>query len=422
MLYERWRGIAAARSAATALHDHSTARQWTFAELFRAAEKAPPPSVRIIHPQGCCASFVIDVLRGWRANAVVCPLESGQAPPLVSIPPPPCVHLKTTSATAGTPRTVAFTAEQLAADAENIVATMGLRTDWPNLGTISMAHSYGFSNLVLPLLLHGIPLIIVPAPLPEAIRRASGGQFALTVPAVPALWRAWHEAGAIPANIRLAISAGAPLPIDLEKAVFEDLGIKIHNFYGSTECGGIAYDNTLVPRRDETCVGAPMRNVTLSLNQGGCLYVDSRAAGDSYWPEPTSDLGHGRFQTGDLAELKDGLVYLRGRITDLINIAGRKVSPDQIEQALRTHSAIRECVVFGVPERESDRTELIVGCVAATEPLTGEQLRQHLLATLPAWQVPRDWWFTESLPANQRGKISRAEWRARYLQTQRGGS
>ncbi len=422
MLYERWRGIAAARRAAMALYDHSTARRWTFAELFRTAEVAPPPRDRIIHPQGLSASFVIDVLRGWRANAVVCPLEPGQTPPLVSIPPPPYVHLKTTSATTGAPRTVVFTADQLAADGENIVATMGLRTDWPNLGTISMAHSYGFSNLVLPLLLYGIPLILVPAPLPEAVRQASEGHPALTVPAVPALWRAWHEAGAITGNIRLAVSAGAPLPIDLETAVFDAVGIKIHNFYGSTECGGIAYDDTLVPRRDETCVGAPMRNVTLSINQQGCLCVGSPAAGDSYWPEPTSDLGHSRFQTSDLAELKDGLLCLRGRITDLINIAGRKVSPERIEQALRTHRAIRECVVFGVPELESDRTELIVGCVAATEPLTGEQLKQHLLATLPAWQVPRHWWFTESLPVNRRGKISRAEWRTKFLQERRGGS
>ena len=50
---------------------------------------------------------------------------------------------------------------------------MGLRADWPNLGVISLAHSYGFSNLILPLLLHGIPLILAPAPLPEIIRRAA---------------------------------------------------------------------------------------------------------------------------------------------------------------------------------------------------------------------------------------------------------
>ena len=143
---------------------------------------------------------------------------------------------------------VAFTAEQLAADAENIMVTMGLRPDWPNLGVISLAYSYGFSNLVLPLLLHGIPLYLAPSPLPVALRCAAHAQWNLTVAGVPALWHAWHKAGAILSNVRLAISAGAPLPLSLEQEVFAEHGVKIHNFYGCTECGGISYDAAPEPR------------------------------------------------------------------------------------------------------------------------------------------------------------------------------
>ena len=91
---------------------------------------------------------------------------------------------------------------------------MGMRPDWPNLGVISMAYSYGFSNLVLPLLLHGIPLFLAPAPLPEILRGAAKAHWNLTVAGVPALWHAWHKAGVILSNVRLAISAGAPLPLD----------------------------------------------------------------------------------------------------------------------------------------------------------------------------------------------------------------
>ena len=201
MLYERWRQIARERGNELALRDLASGQQWTFAELARAAEA--PAGVRrsgglSARPFRRSSSSLC--LRAWRDSAVVCPLEPDQAPPPVRPPPAPCCHLKTTSATTGLPRPIAFTAEQLAADAENIVATMGLRPDWPNLGVISMAHSYGFSNLVLPLLLHGIPLILAPSPLPEAVRRAAEGEPALTLAAVPALWRAWHEAGAIPSQ------------------------------------------------------------------------------------------------------------------------------------------------------------------------------------------------------------------------------
>src|SRR6185436_9744218 len=111
------------------------------------------------------------------AKQIVCPVETDQrAPEIKPGIPREIVHLKMTSGTTATPRFVAFTAEQLAADAENIVATMGLRPDWPNLGVISLAHSYGFSNLVLPLLLHGIPLVLAGAPLPEIVRRAAGSE------------------------------------------------------------------------------------------------------------------------------------------------------------------------------------------------------------------------------------------------------
>lgn len=415
MLYERWLRIARDRSNELALRDLGSGRQWSFAELRRLTEGVPQGGQRVVHPQGHSAEFVLDVLRAWRGNTVVCPLEPEQEPPLVPLPPTPCCHLKITSATTGLPRAIAFRAEQLAADADNIVASMGLRPDWPNLGVISMAHSYGFSNLVLPLLLHGIPLVLAPSPLPAALLRSAAGWPELTLAAVPALWRTWHEAGTIPPNVRLAISAGAPLPVAVEQAVFHAAGLKIHNFYGSSECGGIAYDATDSPRDDDASVGAPMRNVDLALNEDGCLQVRSRAVGETYWPEATVAIGGGIFQTSDLAELKDGRVCLRGRLSDQINVAGRKVSPATVELALRQHDAVRECLAFGVPSGDVDRTDAIVVCVSTRAPVSPESIKQFLLGKLPAWQVPREWWFVDALDTNVRGKVSRALWREKFL-------
>ena len=321
-----------------------------------------------------------------------------------------------TSGTTATPRFVAFTASQLMADAENIVATMGLRADWSNLGVISLAHSYGFSNLILPLLLHGIPLILAGAPLPEIVLRAAAAEFDITLAAVPALWRTWHEADAIPRNVRLAISAGAPLPVSLEQSIFAARGLKVHNFYGSSECGGIAYDANPGPRTDDSCVGAPMRNVNLAVAENGCLEVRSQAVGQTYWPEASAALSGGVFQTNDLAEISDGLIYFRGRAGDQINVAGRKVSPESIEKVLVGHPGVRECVIFGVPSSDAQRGDTIVACVSANTSVSGEALKQFLLAQIPAWQVPREWWLVESLFASSRGKLSRAEWRKRYLE------
>lgn len=415
MLYERWQQIVANQRQDVALIDALSGQRWRFADLARDAENGGPVEGPVF-PKGICHEFIIAILRAWRSDAIACPVEQGQIPPAgLTSAPAGCVHFKTTSASTGAPRLIAFTAAQLAADADQIVVTMGLRRDWPNLGVISLAHSYGFSNLVLPLLLHGIPLILVKAPLPESVRQAARLVPEITVAAVPALWRAWLRASAIPANVRLAISAGAALPLALEQEVYDHCQLKIHNFYGASECGGIAYDRTLSPRADATCVGAPMENVTLSMNEEGCLRVRSAAVGLTYWPEPDETLSCGTFQTSDLAEWEEGRIRLRGRRSDLINVAGRKVSPESIERVLAMHPHIADCVVFGVPSAEIERGETIVACVHANAKTSIESLREHLLSQLPSWQVPRDWWFVAALPANTRGKHSRAQWRQEYL-------
>lgn len=417
MLYELWQAVVARQRGEIALRDASSGQRWTFEELFAAGEKASTASRRLAFPQGNTPAFIIALLAAWREGKIICPLEFGQPEPHVPLPPNGCVHLKTTSATTGTARFVVFNANQLAADARNIVATMGLRPEWPNLGVVSIAHSYGFSNLALPLLLHGIPLIICSSPLPEPVRRAAEGEAAVTLPAVPAMWRGWHEASSIPPNVRLAISAGAPLPIALEQAVHNAIGLKIHNFYGSSECGGIAYDTTNAPRADDTFVGSPMKNVELSTTAEGCLIVRGEAVGEGYWPEAAETLGNSTFQTSDVVELSEGKVFLRGRLSDLINVAGRKVAPLTIERELSNHPAVNGCIVFGVPDRDGDRADLIVAGVVARTNVTTEELRRFLLERLPAWQIPRDWVFAESLTSNRLGKVSRAEWRQRYLQT-----
>ena len=419
MLYERWHKVVEEKRNEVAMRDLASGQSWTFSELYREGEAPLSENGGIIFPQGNSPEFVITVLRAWRAQAVVCPLETQQQRPNLPLPPKPCSHLKVTPAGTGARRVVAFTGEQLVADAENIVETMGLRPDWPNLGVISMAYSYGFSNLVLPLLLHGIPLLLAPSPLPVALRCAAHAHWNLTVAGVPALWHAWHKAGAILSNVRLAISAGAPLPLSVERQIFDEHGVKIHNFYGCTECGGISFDAAATPRTDESSVGKPLKNVKVEIGGDGFLRVRSGAVGETYWPGKEDALAPGSFRTGDFAEINAGEVHLRGRADDHINVAGRKVLPAVIEEALLEHETVNDCLVFGVPSGNADRVDLIVACVNAKRHGVKEELKQFLLQKLPGWQVPREWWFVDSIERNGHGKHSRAEWRKTFLESRK---
>lgn len=414
MLYERWCRTLESGPHRPALHEPAAGRTWTFADLDRAAA-APPAQPGPAHPTGRDASFIVEVLRAWRHGRVLCPLEPGQLPP--SVPPPPAgiAHLKLTSSTTGPAKVIALTASQLAADVDHIVATMGLRPDWPNLGVLSLAHSYGFSNLVTPLLLHGIPLIVLPSALPAAVFTEAARWPAVTLPAVPALWQAWFQAGPLPASIRLAISAGAPLPGPLERGLFERDRLKVHNFLGASECGGIAYDATAVPREDPTVVGTPLRGVKVRVDEAGCLEVSGPAVAETYWPEPDPRLAGGTYRSTDLVDLApSGEVRLLGRAADLINVAGRKVAPEQVETCLLSHPAVAEALVFGIPD-QAGRHEAVGVALVCRRPTGEAELREHLSAHLPAWQWPRRWWFLDALPADARGKRSRRAWRDRLL-------
>src|SRR5512147_2451840 len=109
MLYQRWQRIAREHAARFALAELGSNRRWTFAELDKAASQQAGGPAGIRFPQGGGADFIFDVLRAWHDAAVVCPLESGQAAPSFPNPPEQIVHLKTTSATTGAARLVAFT-------------------------------------------------------------------------------------------------------------------------------------------------------------------------------------------------------------------------------------------------------------------------------------------------------------------------
>lgn len=334
--------------------------------------------------------------------------------PSVEWPAPRPELLKLTSGTSAAPRVVRFLSRQLVADCVAICETMGLREDDLNYGVISFAHSYGFSNLITPLLCRGIALVVAGDMIPQAVRgglRASG---ATVFPGVPALFRALSglEPGELP--LRLCISAGAPLSPEVAQAFQETWGRKVHTFYGSSECGGICYDAGEGIVSENGYVGFPMQGVKLrplAEDWPSQVEVSSEAVGLGYHPAGEDDeLKDGVFRPADLLSGGTQGYVMAGRVTDLINVSGRKVNPSEIETVLARCPGVREVVVVGLPE--GFRGEEVAACVAGDT--TEEKLRQFCGSILPAWQMPRRWIFVDALPVNARGKISRPEIRALF--------
>ncbi|CAN5776394.1 hypothetical protein BH11VER1_BH11VER1_11070 [soil metagenome] len=426
MLYQLWRQTLITHRDYLAVHDVVAGLRHRFSDLQKALDQLPTLKSRSLHEasiQQGAWHFILQTLRAWRDDAVLCPVDHA-SPGIVDagILPAQVCHLKLTSGSTGEPRCIMFEAAQLRADVENIRASMQLDAAIPNLAVISLAHSYGFSNLVLPLLLQGQPLVLVPDALPGSLRLAFGHHDHLILPAVPAMWRAWYRSELLHASpISLAISAGAPLPLELEQTVYDECGLKIHNFYGSSECGGIAYDNTNTPRTDAAFAGRTMQGVSLSCTEAGNLQVQSDAVGLGYLsPDQTGvdTLSKGRFIASDLAEISDGRVFLRGRISDAINVAGKKLNPSDVEAAVLTFPEVKHCIVFGVPSADPTRCEETIACVHVADGITEDHLATWLCDRLALWQMPRRYWLCQDLLPDVRGKISRREWKEKWLKVQ----
>ena len=324
--------------------------------------------------------------------------------------------LKLTSGTTAAPRAVRFRSEQLLADCENICETMGITERDINFGVIPISHSYGFSNLLTPLIVRGVSLALGNDRIPRAVLDGLATTRATVFPGMPVFYKSFcemNEPRPLP-ELRLCISAGAPLPMETAEAFAEKFGRRIHSFYGASECGGICYVREAQPIPG--FVGEPMRGVALEVLDAevssSLIRVRSRAVAEGYFPIPDEDkLGHGIFVPDDLLEKTANGYRIVGRTSDLINVAGKKLHPAEVEAEILRCRGVREAIVFG---RESERrNEEVAACVVATD-VTEADLLAHCRSRLSSWQVPRRIYLVQAIPVNERGKTSRRELALRY--------
>jgi long-chain acyl-CoA synthetase len=364
-----------------------------------------------------CGAAALATVEAGRLRMIASPRE-----PM----PHTCDFLKLTSGTTSAPRAVRFQAHQLVADCDHICASMGITDRDLNFGVIPFSHSYGFSNLLTPLLCRGVPLVASEDRMPRAILHELARSGATVFPGMPVFFDklvALENAPALPA-LRLCISAGAPLPRAVGEAFTRRFGLKVHTFYGSSECGGIAYDASPDPVYEDGFVGLPMRGVEIvrdACGESGRIAVRSAAVGDGYFPPQDEEtLCGGQFIPGDLVRWGDRGMYLAGRASDVINIAGRKLNPAEIEARIAEFPGVRQVVVFGVPSPL--RGEEPVACVAG-EGIERGGLARFCQERLSQWQMPRDFWLLPEIAANERGKVSRralAEEYQRHAAERRG--
>ncbi len=331
-------------------------------------------------------------------------------PPASRVPLPPTTRiLKLTSGSTGAPRAVACSEKNLMADSATICETMGIQTGDVNLGAIPFSHSYGFSNLVMPLITQGTAVVSSNDYLPLSLLDVAN-RFGCTV--APLIPMVYEHLGALPQDdggflsVKTFISAGAPLASTASTRFRERFRTAIHSFYGCSECGGISYDRTGSAAERGT-VGEAMTAVSLQI-KAHRLTVRSQAVAlgwlaDSQTFTPLPD---GEFVTDDIVEMREGELALIGRESDLINTAGKKVNPREVEGVIMQIEGVRQARVYG--ERAGARGEVVAAVVVATAGVTREQVRAFCRDRLSLHKVPRIVKLTDSMPLDERGKVKRA--------------
>jgi acyl-CoA synthetase (AMP-forming)/AMP-acid ligase II len=328
--------------------------------------------------------------------------------------------LKLTSGSTGAPKAALATDAQMVSDGVQIAAAMGITPADTQMAIIPLSHSYGLGVVLMPMLLQGTAIVLrdsfVPPYLPADAR-----QFGVRVLAgAPFMFQYFvtnPPAGDWPSELRWLVSAGAPLPAATVGAFHERFAVKIHSFYGTTETGGIAFDDD-DDIRAEPVVGRALPGVIITLRPdehapagAGRVHVRSGAVAAGYSDQTRGGFGAGGddgFLTDDYGTRDaEQRLTLRGRVSAFVNVAGRKVHPEEVEQVLRMMPGVADVRILSAPDAR--RGQQVVACIVA-EPGTVSALsvRQFCASRLAAHKIPRTVVVLAEMPLTERGKTDRA--------------
>lgn len=211
----------------------------------------------------------------------------------------------------------------------------------------------------------------------------------------------------------VAIAYGAAAaPVSLVRRAMTALPhVAFANVFGQTETLG-AY-TTLMPNDHHDparagSVGRPLPGVEVRVvNPDTGSDVEVGAVGE-LWVNTTQNVTAGWLRTGDLARQdSDGYIFPSGRLSDTINRGGEKFGPIEVEEALRSHAAVRDVAVIGIADDELGQR--VGAAVVVCAPVTLEELRAHCRESIAYFKLPERLAIVENIPYNSTGKINRRE-------------
>jgi long-chain acyl-CoA synthetase len=332
-----------------------------------------------------------------------------------------------TSGTTGSPKGAELTHDNLRSNAET---SAGLYDGGPEdvmLGALPLFHAFGQTCAMNVAVVTGACLSLIPRFDPEKALEIFERDSVTIFLGVPTMYGAMlHAPGRADhdtSSLRVCVSGGSAMPVELLKGFEDAFGCAILEGYGLSETSPTASFNQLDRERKPGSIGTPVPGVEMKLldedgnevpdGEVGEIVIKGPNVMKGYWNKPDATeeaIVDGWFYSGDLAKRdEDGFYFIVDRKKELIVRGGYNVYPREIEEVLYEHPAVREAAVVGIPDDQMGEEIGAAIALKEGEDVSEDDIKAFVKEQVAGYKYPRRVWFVDELPKGPTGKILKRE-------------
>lgn len=333
-----------------------------------------------------------------------------------------------TSGTTGRPKGAELTHANMFMNAMcNADKLLKMEDDDVAIAVLPLFHIFGQTCVMNATIYRGGTMVLVPRFEPGATLQAIQDAGVTVFSGVPTMYQYLLRHPDLDrydrSSLRIGVSGGASMPVEVMKAFEERFGVVILEGYGLSESSPTAIFNRSVEERKVGSIGLPIWGTGAKVVDANgreaapgergelALYGHHIMKGYLNKPEATAEaMKNGWFHTGDIATMdEDGYFYIVDRVKDMVIRGGYNVYPREVEEALYEHPGVAEVAVIGIPHEELGEEVAAVVAMKDGESATEEEMISFAKERVASYKYPRNVTFVDELPKTATGKILKRE-------------